>query len=561
MNEQNRERLSRMAKRHAARRAQKAGDAESAATFLAQFLRARDDVLRPVMEDIGTQLRAQGYDFTITDGGARTAPRIDFHIVLQGRGDAKDTIRFFAHEDDARGWQVIAELELERSPSELARFDAGDPVTRDVAEQLIVDATEQMFASSLSASRVAAPAPARVAARPAPGNAEAVSPEPSEVAQGVRGVALTRLREGRVLHGLDLVGADLHGLDFSGRLLLALDLRRANLQGATFVGARLVAARLEGADLTGADLTGADLSRANLTGAVLDRAGLDGVVSAGTIGLATPRPHAPPAPEPTGASTPPAPAAPALDAPSPPLAEILHPAPRAVRVARARGPVPVFETAPVDDLPPSPALPFAPPRAAASVAMLRKTEVLPVFTDPKGRGADTTQDGPIVRSEPALPFGAHAAPLRLADLARDVSRKPEHFVWAAETEPPSERDPANEAVIARIPLPDLRASALFAPAPAAPPAPSPDVPPVLTLEQYASLCATLVTFPATKAATMARYGITTDDDAAALRERWRAQFDGDPPTLARWRALFGEYCTWLSTNAGRAELPVPRRDP
>jgi hypothetical protein len=260
----------------------------------------------------------------------------------------------------------------------------------------------------------------------------------------------------------------------------------------------------------------------------------------------------PPAAEPVAGESPSAPSAPVqkFDATPPPP------------VARAR-PMPVFETAPVDDLPPGPALPFVPLTAPASVARMRKTEVLPVFLDPNDRSADTTQDGPIVRSEPALPFGAQLAPLRLlADAARDVSRRPEHFVW--ETEPPSERDPAGGTVEARIDPANLHAALPFPMAAAAipaVPAPSPDAPPVLTLEQYASLCATLVTFPAEKTATLARYGILTDEAAAALRERWRGQFDGDPPTLARWRALFGEYSAWLCTPAGHAEHLASRRAP
>jgi len=148
MNEQNRLRLERIAARHAKSAAQGMSDSEADEAFLAAFARVRDEVLRPVMAEIGVQLKASGYAFRISPGGEEGAPAIDFQILIPDRGDSKDTIRFFARKDAARGWQVIAELELKRSPVELTRFETTEEIAHDVAEQLIVDAVEQMFAST-----------------------------------------------------------------------------------------------------------------------------------------------------------------------------------------------------------------------------------------------------------------------------------------------------------------------------------------------------------------------------------------------------------------------------
>jgi hypothetical protein len=148
MNEQNRMRLQRITTRHANRVAQNRSEAEGDAAFLAGFARVRAEVLQPVMEDVGAQLRAAGYDFQIGLGGDERSPAIDFHLVIPGRGDSKDTIRFFAKKYPGRGWQVIGEIELKRSPVEITRFEAAEQITPDIAEQLVVDAVEQVFAST-----------------------------------------------------------------------------------------------------------------------------------------------------------------------------------------------------------------------------------------------------------------------------------------------------------------------------------------------------------------------------------------------------------------------------
>jgi hypothetical protein len=154
MHEQNRLRLDRIAARLAKHAAQAPSDplpareTQTDAAFLAAFSQVRDAVLRPLMGEVGLQLKEAGYSFRISAGNEEGSPSVDLHIMLPERSASKDTIRFLARKDAVRGWQVIAELELKRSPFELTRFEKTEEITHDVAEQLVVDAVEQMFAST-----------------------------------------------------------------------------------------------------------------------------------------------------------------------------------------------------------------------------------------------------------------------------------------------------------------------------------------------------------------------------------------------------------------------------
>jgi hypothetical protein len=495
MNEQNRQRLGRMTKRHTTRVAQGSGEAESDAAFLAEFGRIRDEVLQPVMHEVGAQLRADGYDFQVTSRGSETSPVIDFHIVIPGRSDSKDTIRFFARKDALRGWQIIAEIELKRSPMELARFDAGDPITRDVAEQLIVDATEQTFASALAAPRREAdtasssPAPQ---VRSAGGEVAPADTEPSartEAVEGVRALVLERLRAGRLLYGLNLVGADLRGLNFTNGVMPALDLRDANLSGCKLTGTLLVAARLDGADLTDADLMRADLTRANLSGATLAGARLDGAVLRDTVGLVLPTPEgaAARAPEP-----------PTEGAPAPALAE--------APATPAATPAHVDAVRPLHELPPAPSFPAQPdaPEARwacwAGAPRMGETEEVNV-------AAFRDVPLPFVEGPPAPSFFAEL------DAARADQRSPRR-VTGDET----------------MAMPVIHAPAANGAS--------------LTVEQYAAYCAELNVFSGESERIHGKYGVASTDARASLNAAFAERFGSDPTLQRKWRALVTHYEGW-----------------
>jgi hypothetical protein len=177
--------LDRIAARYVKQTAEGRKDAETETetAFLAKFRRVRDDVLRPVMAEVGAQLKAAGFDFQVSPGGNEGAPGVDFHVLIPGRGDSKDTIRFFARKDRDRGWQVLGELELKRSPVELKRFEECGELGHDVAEQLVVDAVEQMFASTVDP-----PSSEPASAEPASGVAGNTVPE-SAAARAAGGAA------------------------------------------------------------------------------------------------------------------------------------------------------------------------------------------------------------------------------------------------------------------------------------------------------------------------------------------------------------------------------------
>jgi len=199
VNEQNRLRLERIATRYGARTAQaesepraeaQDGDEDDAA-FLAAFERVRNDVLRPVMAEVGMQLKRAGYLFRIIHGGDRLSPSIDLQVLLANRGDSKDTIRFFARKDVERGWQVIGEVELKRSPIELTRFEDIAQIAHDVVEHLVIDAVEQMFASTVGPMQSKPPPGAptsTIVLSPTPPRCES-APLPSEPA-----IVIERLR-------------------------------------------------------------------------------------------------------------------------------------------------------------------------------------------------------------------------------------------------------------------------------------------------------------------------------------------------------------------------------
>ncbi len=492
MNEQNRLRVQRIATRHASRTSEGWSEADSDAAFLAEFGRARDEVLTPLMEDVGAELKAAGYDFRVSPGGAAASPSVDFRILIPGRGASKDTIRFFAHKDAVRGWQVIAEIEIERSAMELVRFEATEPITRDVAEQLVVDATEQLFASALAATRRAPPAeapastpappPTRVAAEAPADTLPSTAPAPVNV----RAVVLERLRVGRRLHGLDLVGADLHGLDFRGGLMSALDLRDANLQGCLLVGARLTAARLVGADLTDADLTGADLTRADLTGAVLVRTRLDGASLVDALGA------------PCGSS----------EEVVGESAEHAGEAPRGESEA-----VPVIEHASAPAMPPltnEPELRWARWAGAAGAG---ETEELDVAAF---QGAAL----PFSKGPPAPPF------LLTAGADRSEPRRP-----CCDTE--------HETMELPVMGVDASAEAASGPFPSKP----------LTVEQYAAFCAELEVFSGQAPHVHQRYGVLTVDARRALDKTFAERFSAEPSLQQRWRALVVHYQDWYRRHA------------
>ena len=117
-------------------------------TFSAAFKMVTATVLVPLMEEIKEQLMIADHRASVVLWPSDSEPRVvNYCIDLTGRKTLTNRIRFFAQFDEPRAvWQVIAELQITRTATELARFSPPSEITRDVAEQLLVDAVEEIFA-------------------------------------------------------------------------------------------------------------------------------------------------------------------------------------------------------------------------------------------------------------------------------------------------------------------------------------------------------------------------------------------------------------------------------
>jgi hypothetical protein len=152
MKEQTQLRLAAITARHARRLAESGADATAAArerAFFDEFERVRAEILRPAMVEIGAQLEAAGHGYQIderVDGGR---PLIELHLLIVGaRRGSKNLIRLFAWRSSDGRPEIVAEVEMVRSPMELTRYQTIEALTREVAEQMLVEAIEQVFASN-----------------------------------------------------------------------------------------------------------------------------------------------------------------------------------------------------------------------------------------------------------------------------------------------------------------------------------------------------------------------------------------------------------------------------
>lgn len=110
---------------------------------------ARRGVLETAMTEIGEVLNGDGHHCEVRLDAEPEARTIDFAIRPAGDAEQERMIRFFARNDERRGWQVKAEIRLgqDQSFSELTRFERPDEINTEVAEHLLMDAIEQVFAS------------------------------------------------------------------------------------------------------------------------------------------------------------------------------------------------------------------------------------------------------------------------------------------------------------------------------------------------------------------------------------------------------------------------------
>lgn len=150
MNERTKVRLDIIASRFGRRR-DPSPDATQA--WLDAYEALRRGVLRTAMSEIGEALSRDGHPAEVVLDVEPELRSIDLVIVPWGDGLEARRVRFFARQDAPRGPQIVAHVWLSQSPAEMMRFEHPREVTADVAEQILVDAIEQLFASAASRAR------------------------------------------------------------------------------------------------------------------------------------------------------------------------------------------------------------------------------------------------------------------------------------------------------------------------------------------------------------------------------------------------------------------------
>jgi hypothetical protein len=117
--------------------------------FDAAFLKARDAVIRPAMEEVAAELERLGHTPRITFDAinhedSRIEPCIALHLGQRGRGEASGFVALGVARDE-RAPNVLAWLVSPPTPFDLDRHAHPDEIRPDYMEQLLVDAVEHLF--------------------------------------------------------------------------------------------------------------------------------------------------------------------------------------------------------------------------------------------------------------------------------------------------------------------------------------------------------------------------------------------------------------------------------
>jgi len=239
--------------------------------------------------------------------------------------------------------------------------------------------------------------------------------------------------------------------------------------------------------------------------------------------------------------------------------------------------VPRGEAMPFAKVPPGPADPPAAPRSklagTSAVVDVRREPALPFNTDPRaapspevreahpaappppGPGTGTTLALDVPRGD-ALPFAhSRAGRPKLAETSGvvDAKRAPTlPFVdgsGAREREAPVSR-PASKNKLGKLALsldiPQEMRRARPEPVAAAMPGARPTMP-VLTLEQYASLCVDISMSPGREAETLTRYRLTPEEKRA-LDGYYGERIAKDPALRRAWDVAYRTYHEWLRSS-------------
>jgi hypothetical protein len=120
--------------------ASRAGEVES---FRRAFEQVRDTVIVPVLREMSEALEARGFRCRV-EVADEPAPQVTLRVFLRSaRPDGHRVV--FEVIDRGLGPQVLVFLEASPPVTDLARYQPAD-LTRDVVEQVVVDALEHIFA-------------------------------------------------------------------------------------------------------------------------------------------------------------------------------------------------------------------------------------------------------------------------------------------------------------------------------------------------------------------------------------------------------------------------------
>ncbi|HEY4119244.1 MAG TPA: hypothetical protein VGM56_15360 [Byssovorax sp.] len=142
LNEANLARIERLTARLAARHGAATSD-EARAAFEADFVRQRDAVLVPLLQDLGVALARAGHAFEIELDAGERRPGATFRVLLSGgaRGNRNEILFYVQHADAS---EVIVHLAL-RNEFELVRYQSIAAMTHAALEQMLVDGLEHLL--------------------------------------------------------------------------------------------------------------------------------------------------------------------------------------------------------------------------------------------------------------------------------------------------------------------------------------------------------------------------------------------------------------------------------
>lgn len=115
--------------------------------FLLAFYSARDTVIAPVFAEIKAEIEARGHRAVIESeerGEGQEGPRITLRVYLTPRAPKGHRVTFTVIERGPAP-QVLAFLEASPPVTDLTRYQP-EELTRDVVEQVTVDALEHIYA-------------------------------------------------------------------------------------------------------------------------------------------------------------------------------------------------------------------------------------------------------------------------------------------------------------------------------------------------------------------------------------------------------------------------------